>query len=71
MIVRNLYGILEYTEKEWATSKWSPVFGSAVIFALMALLMEYVAICIWLWVGYTTPPDRGVGRVEQQDVEAK
>ncbi|KAK3056265.1 hypothetical protein LTR09_002772 [Extremus antarcticus] len=71
LIVRNLYGILEYTKKNWATSEWSPVFGSAVTFAFMALLMEYVAICMWLYVGYTIPPDRGARSAGQRDVETK
>ncbi|KAK5168340.1 uncharacterized protein LTR77_006909 [Saxophila tyrrhenica] len=71
LIVRNLYGILEYAQHDWATGHWSPVFGSAVLFALMALLMEYVAICIWLWVGFTTPPNSVVSQGARRDGEMK
>lgn len=39
---------------------WDPLYGNVVAFALMALLCEYIAICIWLYVGFSMPPDRGV-----------
>jgi hypothetical protein len=70
LIVRNVYGILEVVMENSANSTWSPVYGSTVAFACMALLMEYIAICIWLWVGYSLPPDRGAGNTTG-DLEAK
>ena len=30
------------------TSKWSPLFGSATAFSLMALLPEFVVLCIFM-----------------------
>lgn len=73
LIVRCVYGIIEYTRRDWLDSQFNPVFGSAVTFSLMALLMEYIAICIWLVVGYTTPADRGVraARTGSSDVDTK
>ena len=70
LIVRNVYGILEVVF-EYRSSKWSPVYGSTVAFALMALLMEYIAICIYVYVGLSIPPDRGVGACVQRDEEGK
>ncbi len=66
LIVRNVYSLIEVISDETIEGTWSPVYGNAVAFALMVLLMEYVAICIWLYTGYTMPPDRGVRAVEQE-----
>ena len=60
IVIRNIYGHLEVSFENNLESVWSPVFGNAVAFALMALWMEYIAICIYFYVGYSLPPDRGV-----------
>lgn len=50
--VRIAYGILSaFTD---FTSQWDPVFGSPVIFALMGLLMEFIALCIYVHLGFYT-----------------
>lgn len=58
LILRTVYGILEVAEQDVLNTIWSPLFGSAVAFALMALLPEYIAICVWFYTGYTIPPRR-------------
>lgn len=58
LILRTVYGILEVAEQDVLNTIWSPLFGSAVAFALMALLPEYIAICLWFYTGYTIPPRR-------------
>lgn len=60
LIVRNIYGILEIGNQSNLKSIWDPVYGSAVAFALMALLVEYIAICIYFFIGLSMTPDRGV-----------
>lgn len=60
LLVRTIFGILETATENDPDSIWHPIYGSALAFGLMALLMEYIAICIWLWVGYMMSPDRGV-----------
>ena len=64
LIVRCVYGIVEVI-CGYGSRTWSPLVGSVVLFALMALLMEYIAICIFFYVGYTTPPDRGATHTAQ------
>lgn len=62
LIVRNVYGILEVVFEYVVNTAWNPVTGSVVAFVLMALLMEYVVIGIYMYVGYSMPPDRGLAR---------
>jgi hypothetical protein len=59
IVLRCIYGILGVVYGLYSTL-WSPVFGNVVAFALMGLLCEYIAICIWLYIGFSMPPDRGV-----------
>lgn len=61
IILRCVYGILEVVYG-FTSSLWSPIYGNVVAFALMALLCEYIAICIWLYIGFSMPPDRDVRR---------
>lgn len=58
LVVRNIYGILEVVLQYSPTSIWDPVYGSAVAFATMALLMEYIIICVYLYVGFVVSPNR-------------
>ncbi|KND94044.1 hypothetical protein TOPH_00926 [Tolypocladium ophioglossoides CBS 100239] len=60
IMVRTIYGILEVVFQNDRATKWNPVYGSAVTFALMALLMEYIALCLYLFTGYSIPPGRGL-----------
>ena len=60
IILRCVYGILEVVSG-YTSSVWSPIFGSIPAFVLMALVSEYIPICIWLYIGYSMPPSRGVG----------
>jgi hypothetical protein len=45
---------------------WNPLYGSAVAFATMALLVEYIAVIIYLSVGFSMPPDRGTTQLESK-----
>lgn len=58
-MVRCVYGILQVVFEFRPSSTWSPLYGSAVAFALMACLAEYVAVMIFFYVGFSIPPDRG------------
>ncbi|PNY24326.1 Uncharacterized protein TCAP_05734 [Tolypocladium capitatum] len=60
IMVRTIYGILEVVFQNDRATKWNPVYGSAVAFAMMALLMEYIALCLYLFTGYYIPPGRGL-----------
>ena len=60
IMVRTIYGILEVVFQNDHATTWNPVYGSAVAFALMGLLMEYVALCVYLYTGYSIPPGRGL-----------
>jgi hypothetical protein len=57
LIVRTVYAFLgEYSNSLY--SKWDPLYGSASIFACMALLMEYIVICIFIYIGFNIPSNR-------------
>lgn len=52
LVVRTVYGLIsvfDATGGRILTSMWSPLFGSATAFALMALLMEYISLCCFLY----------------------
>lgn len=67
--VRTVYGILEVATSNDPISKWNPVTGSTVTFAFMALVMEYIALCIYLFTGYSIPPGRDLP-ARSSDTEA-
>jgi hypothetical protein len=51
LAVRTAYGILgifKATGPNMFTSMWSSLFGSATAFALMALVPEYIIVCIYI-----------------------
>lgn len=53
LALRTAYGIIgvfEATGARLFTSMWSSLFGSATAFALMALLPEYVVVCIHIYI---------------------
>ncbi|KAK3345800.1 hypothetical protein B0T25DRAFT_583107 [Lasiosphaeria hispida] len=50
--VRAAYGIIGVavaSGNNILTSSWSPLFGSATAFGLMALLPEYIVLCIYIY----------------------
>lgn len=72
LLVRSIYGILQVTFEFTSGTVWNPVYGSAVAFALMALVTEYIAMGIFFWVGFSIPPDRGVSRLrDSEDIDAQ
>ncbi|KAF2447999.1 hypothetical protein P171DRAFT_441870 [Karstenula rhodostoma CBS 690.94] len=51
LALRTAYGIIgifDVTGANMFTSMWSSLFGSAAAFALMALLPEYIIVCIYM-----------------------
>ena len=55
LAVRTAYGVIgvfEATGNNILTSMWSPLFGSATAFALMALLPEYIVLAIFIYLGH-------------------
>lgn len=71
LTLRTIYGMLEVIFEYSSVSIWSPVYGSAIAFALMALLTEYIAICIYFYVGFFISPDRGVATSRPEYDESK
>lgn len=57
LIVRTVYGLLQVIFQN-NQRKWNPVYGSAVLFAMMALLMEYIAMGVFFYNGFSMPPER-------------
>lgn len=55
--IRIAYGILGSFNDIY--SMWDPVFGSALAFGLMALLPEFIAICIFVHLGFYSIKHRG------------
>lgn len=62
LAVRTAYGLLEVAAQGNRESVWNPLTGSAVAFALMALLPEYIVLVGWVLMGYSIPPRREVGQ---------
>lgn len=58
LALRTAYGLLEVAAQGDARSAWNPLTGSAVAFALMALLPEYVVLVGWVLMGFSIPPRR-------------
>jgi hypothetical protein len=59
-----MLGIFEATGANIFTSMWSSLFGSATAFALMALLPEYIIVCIYIHIlEVGSIGDRNVGFV--------
>lgn len=54
LCTRALFGVIGVFEAAGAnvlTSIWSPMFGSALLFSLMALLPEYIVLCVFVYLG--------------------
>lgn len=60
LIIRTVYGFLSTVNQANGGTIWSPLLGSAVAFALMALLPEYIAICIFFATGFSIPANRNL-----------
>jgi hypothetical protein len=60
LVIRTVYGFLQVQHQENPLSRWNPLYGSAPLFAGTALLMEYISLVVFMGVGFSIPPDRGV-----------
>jgi hypothetical protein len=61
--VRTIYGLLQVAFEFDIGNIWNPVVGSVAAFTLMALVVEYCAVGIYLYVGFSMPPGRGVSQM--------
>jgi hypothetical protein len=53
VVLRGVYGLLyAFNSNDFFNSTWSPLWGSAVALALMALLPEFVALVIYTYLGF-------------------
>lgn len=52
LVIRTAYGLLYTFTSQDLFSKWNPLFGSAVAFALMALLPEFITLLIYIYLGF-------------------
>jgi hypothetical protein len=52
LVLRTVYGLLYEFTSDSIFSTWNPLFGSAVAFALMALLPKYIVLIIYVYLGF-------------------
>ncbi|KAF3014501.1 hypothetical protein E8E14_011265 [Neopestalotiopsis sp. 37M] len=52
IMLRAIFGLLYAFTSNNVFSTWNPLFGSAVAFALMALLPEYIALMTYIYLGF-------------------
>ncbi|KAK2598012.1 hypothetical protein QQS21_005849 [Conoideocrella luteorostrata] len=74
--VRTVYGIIEAAHSQDVATIWNPVYGSPetssiVLFVFMALVVEYVALIIYLWSGFAIPPERGLPAAGDMETAGK
>lgn len=59
LAVRIAYAFLSvFDDAGGLQSKWEDLYGSVAAYVLMALIMEYVVVVIYLTVGIRIPPTR-------------
>ncbi|KAK8087478.1 hypothetical protein PG994_002452 [Apiospora phragmitis] len=54
LCIRAVFGVISVFESAGAnigTSIWSPLFGRALLFSPMALLPEYIVLCVFVYLG--------------------
>ena len=61
LAVRIAYAFLSVFDADGLQSKWDDLYGSVAVYVVMALIMEYIVVVIYLGVGIQIPP---VKRVE-------
>jgi len=55
LAVRTVYALVDTATASDTTSPWNPVYGTVAIFTIMCLLMEYITLCLYMWVGLSIP----------------
>lgn len=61
LAVRIAYAYLSVFNAEGLQSKWDTLYGSVAAYAVMALLMEYIVVVIYLGVGIRIPRIKKAG----------
>ena len=56
LVVRIAYAFLSVFDTDGLQSKWDDLYGSVAAFVIMALIMEYIVVVIYLSVGIRIPP---------------
>ncbi|KAK8038498.1 hypothetical protein PG993_006909 [Apiospora rasikravindrae] len=54
LCIRAVFGVISVFDAAGVnirTSIWSPMFGSALLFSLMALFPEYIVLCVFVYLG--------------------
>ncbi|KAH8655764.1 hypothetical protein BX600DRAFT_470276 [Xylariales sp. PMI_506] len=69
LLVRAVYGLGYIFNSGDITSIWNPLFGNAVMFALMGLLTEYVIVGLYMWVGLSLARRTVVTNESQRNAE--
>ncbi len=54
-MVRNVYALIAAFSSV-PGSQWNSLYGSAAVFACMALLMEYFVMAIYIYIGFSLTP---------------
>jgi hypothetical protein len=58
LMVRTAYGLLYAFQEDTVFGFWNPLFGSAPVFGIMALLPEYIVLWIYIYLGFYRIKDR-------------
>lgn len=64
LVVRTAYTLADLATASNTTSVWNPVYGSAVLFAVICLVTEYIVLCLYMWIGLSIP--RMPGKVKKR-----
>ncbi|KAK0392962.1 hypothetical protein NLU13_2456 [Sarocladium strictum] len=70
LLVRTIYAFIQVANQHNVFSRWNPLYGSAALFAVMALLMEYVCLVTFVSTGFSIAPSRGVPPTLEIECEA-
>jgi hypothetical protein len=64
LVVRTVYTLADLSTASDTMSFWSPVYGSAALFAVMCLVTEYIVLCLYMCIGLSIP--RKPGKVDKR-----
>ena len=58
LVVRIAYAFLSVFDANDLHSKWNDLYGSVAAFVIMALIMEYIVVLVYLSIGFRISPVR-------------
>lgn len=62
-VIRLIYALLSVFST--SSHKWSPLTGSIALFVVLALLMEYIVVYIYIFTGFSIPAGRNEPKNDQ------